>query len=58
MNLKRGYIVPSFAVCCHRCGAHEAIMQARTQSEAVKLAKSAGWVFTRAFGWLCEDCDK
>ncbi len=58
MNMKRGFIVESFAVCCSKCGAHEALLGALTKRAAGKMARAAGWLYSRWCGWRCEDCGK
>lgn len=58
MNLKRGAIVPSFAVCCYHCRAHEIAKGAETKSEAGSFLRQGDWSLTLAFGWICPNCDK
>jgi hypothetical protein len=58
MNLKHGRIVPSFAVSCGKCRrAHEEAIGARTRAEASRDLKRAGWALTRAWGYICPECD-
>lgn len=58
MNYRWGRMQASYSVACGKCKqAYEACLGARTKTEAATIAKNSGWVFTRAWGWVCEECE-
>jgi len=58
MNLKHGRIVPSFAASCGKCrSAHDEALGAKSRAEASKWLKQGGWALTRAWGYICPDCN-
>jgi hypothetical protein len=58
MRIKPGKILETYAICCRRCKSYDTLFNARSRSEAGIKAREQGWVFIRAFGWLCSECDE
>lgn len=57
MYFRKGYLViGAFTISCHHCG-NGVTIDAESKSKAILIAKKEGWVFTRAFGWICYGCE-
>ena len=50
-----GAIYIDCSVWCGLCG-YEQSLEASGKREAAKLARQAGWHYTRAGGWVCPQC--
>ncbi len=54
----KGRMTIDYTVWCHDCWTWWQTAAARNKSDAVRLAKEVGWAYTRAFGWLCPECER
>lgn len=58
MNIKWDSIKPTFAIGCGKCRSeYDTMLKAVTLTQAANQARAEGWKFTRAFGWICADCE-
>ncbi len=55
--LPKGRMTSEFTVWCHHCAEWWQTAEAHGRKRAGQLAKDKGWAYTRAFGWLCPECE-